>query len=136
VFSFWFQIVFQMLRLHKDKSSHVFTCQVLVFDKCRCPLIFYWIPTSKQCSFLDCWTADIIFDAALPQLSKDQQERQQRAASQQQSPLITVRAISKNPDEGYKGLSLQKRFHYSFLSLPFLCLVKKGNKGGTLLIEN
>lgn len=80
---------------------------------------FHWLRTSKQRSFRDCWTPDISFDAAFLQLSKDQQERQQRAASQQQSPLITVRAISKNPDEGYKGLSLQRRFHYSFLSLPF-----------------
>lgn len=67
---------------------------------------------------------------------KTNRKGSREAASQQQSPLITVRAISKNPDEGYKGLSLQKRFHYSFLSLPFLCLAKKRNKGGTLLIEN
>lgn len=43
------------------------------------------------------------FDAVFLQLSTDQQEGEQRAASQQQSTLITVRAISKNPDEGYKG---------------------------------
>lgn len=97
---------------------------------------FYWLHTSKQCSFRDCWTPDISFDAAFLQLSIDQREREQRAASQQQSPLITVRAISKNPNDGYKGLSLQRRFHYSFLSLPFLCLAKKRNKGGTLLTEN
>lgn len=43
------------------------------------------------------------FDAVFLQLSTDQQEGEQRAASQQQSTLITVRAISKNPDERYKG---------------------------------
>ena len=90
---------------------------------------FYWLRTSKQRSFRDCWTPDISFDAAFLQLSKDQQERQQRAASQQQSPLITVRAISKNPDEGYKGLSLQRRFHYLFLSFTFFCVWRrKGTK--------
>lgn len=35
------------------------------------------------------------------------------------SPLIMARAISKNPDEGHKSLSLEKRFHYLSLSLPF-----------------
>lgn len=30
-----------------------------------------------------------------------------------------ARAISKNPDEGHKSLSLERRFHYLFLSLPF-----------------
>lgn len=116
------------LRL-KDKNSHVLSCQVPVFPQVLTSAgLFIGFTTSKQHSIRDCWTPDISFDAAFLQPSKDQQERQRRAASQQQSPLITVRAISKNPDEGYKGLSLQKRFHYSFLSLPFLCWQRKGTK--------
>lgn len=121
----------------KTKASRVLACQIPVFKEFWCPLIFLLDSYIKTVQFP--WLLDsryISFDAAFPKLSKDQQERQQRAASQQQSHLITVRAISKNPDEGYKDLSLQKRFHYSFFSLPFLCLAKKRNKGGTLLTEN
>lgn len=58
---------------------------------------------TTTCRFRLCWTPDPSFDAAFLQLSADQQEGEQRAASQQQSTLITVRTISKNPDEGYKG---------------------------------
>lgn len=79
------------------------------------------------------------FDAVFLQLSTDQQEGEQRAASQQQSTLITVRAISKNPDEGYKGPRVYRGVFIT-RSSPYLFffprLVKKRNKGGTLLIEN
>lgn len=78
------------------------------------------------------------FDAVFLQLSTDQQEGEQRAASQQQSTLITVRAISKNPDGGYKGLRVYRGVFITCSSpyLFFLRLAKKRNKGGTLLIEN
>lgn len=62
------------------------------------------------------------FDAVFLQLSTDQQEGEQRAASQQQSTLITVRAISKNPDEGdkgprvYRGVFITRSSPYLFFS--------------------
>lgn len=72
-----------------------------------CLMLILFIGSTHQktttCRFRVCWTPDMSFDAVFLQLSTDQQEGEQRAASQQQSTLITVRAISKNPDEGYKG---------------------------------
>lgn len=117
-------------------------CWVLVFNRARTSGLLILLD-----SYIKPWRRlvlrpldsrkDALMPAPRPQVSKAQQGKATESYITATIPLNYSQSLYlKKDDQEYKGLSLRRSFHYPSRSIPFLCLTKKRNKGGTLLIEN